>query len=163
MTLPSDPYRRLRPEGPTLPDDVCHCDHSLPIALQDHLTSVPLVCVKCNGEVKPERLGLTEVMAEELADWRNVHRALYLLWRDSGEYEAWAKAELMDPKAPVNVRGLEVVKGLNSYRRAFLWWFGDSTADIPSKVSTCPNCGSSLSSFLNRWVCDKCSILVPDQ
>jgi len=158
----SDPYWKLRPEGTTPPDEVCECKDEPPVALQDHHSSVPLACLRCNGEVPPERLGFSEQLSEELAFWRNFHRAFDTLELDSGEYEAWARAQLEDPNAPVNVRGLEAVKKLNAYRRAYLWWFEDSSADDFCPASTCPRCAGQLTGSYGRAVCDPCSILVPN-
>lgn len=162
MTQQTDPYWKLRPEPPTPADEVCQCQDSPPITLQDHLSSVPLACVRCNGEVPPERLGFTDELSEELASWRNLHRAVFTLWLDSGEYEAWARAQLEDPTKPVNVRGLHAVARLNEYHKAYLWWFQDGSAEDFVPLSACPRCGCGLSEVLGRLVCEECSILVPN-
>ena len=66
MAQSRDPYLRLRPE-PAIPDtELCQCPDSPPVALQDHLSSVPLACVRCNGEVPPKRLGFDEDLSGAL-------------------------------------------------------------------------------------------------
>lgn len=162
MTEQTDPYWKLRPEPTPPEDEICQCLDSPPITLQDHLSSVPLACVRCNGEVPPERLGFGLDVSQELACWRDLHRAVYTLWLDSGEYEDWACVQLSDPGTPVNVRGFHAVARLNDYRRAFLWWFQDASADDFVPISACPRCGSKLSEILERLVCRECSILVPN-
>ena len=59
--------------------------------LRDALGENPLYCVACNGEVAPERIGFDERLAEDIACWLSLHRSLYQLWLDSGEYENWAE------------------------------------------------------------------------
>jgi hypothetical protein len=116
MKMPdeSDPYWKLRPEWATPEDEICQCVDQPPIVLQEHLSSLPLACLKCNGEVPPERLGFDAKLAERIAFWRNLHRALYTLWLDSGDYEDWGRAQLEDPEGQVNRSGIEIVKELNA-------------------------------------------------
>jgi hypothetical protein len=159
----TDPYWKLRPEGPTPPDEVCRCPGSPPIVLQDHLSSLPLACLRCNGEVPPERLGFPADLAEKVAFWRSFHRALYTLWLDSGEYEAWAREQLERKDAPVNVRGLGVVEQLNKYRRTYYWWFqGKNDLDFVSRPS-CPRCGQDLLRVFDRELCEPCSIVLAQE
>ena len=157
-----DPYWKLRPETVTPPDELCACTDEPPVVLQDHLSSVPLACLRCNGEVPPERLGFSEQLSEELAFWRDFHRAFLILEFDSAEYEEWARAQLENPDAPVNVRGLKAVRKLNEHRRTYLWWFEDTTNDQFCSKSTCPRCGRVLTKSYGRPVCDFCLIVVPN-
>lgn len=55
-----DPYRKLRPETATPEDELCKCADRPPIVLQGHLSSNPIACLRCNGEVPPERIGLVK-------------------------------------------------------------------------------------------------------
>ena len=114
-----DPYWKLRHESETPSDEVCTCGEVTPIALQEHLSPVPLARLRCNGEVPPERIGFTAPLAERIASWRNVSRALTTLWLDSGAYEAWAREQLENPRGQVNVSGLELTGELNAYRRTY--------------------------------------------
>lgn len=155
-----DPYWKLRPEGPTAPDELCACPGALPIVLQDHLSALPLACLECNGEMPPERVGFTAAVAEKIAFWRNFHRAFLTLWLDSREYEAWARRELEDPEAPVNVRGLAIVRELNELRRTYYWWFQDNGHPDFVPRETCPRCVKPFTEAHGRWVCEGCLIAV---
>lgn len=158
----NDPYWKLRPLPPTPDEEICHCAECRCVMLRDALTENPLQCVKCNGEVAPERIGFGERLAEEIANWRSISRSLFLLWLDSNEYEEWAAAKLLDPRSSVNVRGREIVDQLSHFVRAYYWWFKDTELDDPLKPTTCPNCGAALEPFEERnfQMCDACSILV---
>jgi hypothetical protein len=158
MDTQTDPYWKLRPEGPTPDDELCSCTDSPPIVLQEHLSSVPLACLKCNGEVPPERIGFSEELAEKIAFWRDLHYALKTLWLDSGEYEAWAKARLEDPAGSLAVRGLEIVAELNAFRRTYYSWFEDQSVEDYEPMSPCPRCGGELVPRFKRRVCEECSI-----
>lgn len=158
---PADKYAKLRPETATSSHEICRCQDTPPIALQDHLSPVPLACARCNGEIPPEWLGFTNDTSELVACWRDLHRALYTLWLDSADYEAWAHAQLSDPDGQVNTLGLQVVAELNEFRRAYLWWFQDESAENFVPVSECPRCRTRLSETVDHWVCEGCSILIP--
>jgi hypothetical protein len=157
-----DPYWKLRPEPATPEDEICACTDSPPIVVQDHLSSLPLACLRCNGEVPPERIGFSEELAEKLAFCRNVHNALKMLWLDSGEYEDWARARLEDPQGSVSLNGLEIVAELNKHRRTYYWWFQDNTLDDFEPLSACPRCSGELVEHFGRRVCQECSIVVAD-
>ncbi len=156
----SDPYLRLRPEPPTTEEDICRCADRPPIILQDHLSSVPLACLKCNLEVPPERIGFNEQIAENMAHWRGLRRGLYLLWLDSADYEEWAARQLQDPQGRVNVCGIEIVQELNGYRRAYYRWFEDASVEDFAPPSKCPRCSRPVVRRLGSTVCEECSVLV---
>ena len=158
-----DPHGKLRPEPPPTPDDQCACPGSLPITLQDHLTALPLACVKCNREVPPESLELSERLVDEIASWLRLHRALYSLWLDSGEYETWAREQLERPDAPVNERGLAVAAQINRHRRTYLWWFQEQDELAFTPRLDCPRCGGTLLKLFDRDICDSCSIVLAQQ
>jgi hypothetical protein len=157
-----DPYFKLRPMSATPDDELCKCADKPPIVLQDHLSKNPIACLRCNGEVPPEWIGFTAEMAERLAFWRHLHHALFTLWLDSGEYEVWARTQLENPGGQLNVRGLELVRELNKYRRTYYWWFQDATADGFVPLSRCPCCSADLVEGLDQLVCEACSIVVPN-
>jgi Zn-ribbon-containing, possibly nucleic-acid-binding protein (DUF2310) len=158
----ADPYWKLRPPAATPEDELCKCTDRPPIVLQDHLSSNPIACIRCNGEVPPERIGFSANVADQIAHWKNVYGALMALWLDSGDYESWACAQLEDPNGQVNVCGLDVAQKLNSHRRAYYWWFQNATADGFVPVSRCPRCSADLVERFGRLVYEACSILVPN-
>jgi hypothetical protein len=162
MKIPdeSDPYWKLRPQWPTPEDEICQCADLPPIVLQDHLSSVPLSCLRCNLEVPPERIGFGARLAEAIAHWRGLHRALYILWLDSADYEEWACERLRDPLGRVQLLGLEIVKDLNAHRRAYYWWFEDASVDDFVPLSKCPRCSGPLALLFGCSVCEVCAIMV---
>jgi hypothetical protein len=157
----ADPYWRLRPARPTPDDEVCRCPPGGAVMLRDGLSDNPLFCVTCNGEIPPERLGFDARFAEKIANWLSVNDSLYLLWLDSGEYEAWATARLSDPHGQVNRRGREIVARLNAIAPAYFWWFIDNEAAEP-ELGSCPICSGPLGEVTGREfrVCPTCRILV---
>jgi Zn-ribbon-containing, possibly nucleic-acid-binding protein (DUF2310) len=155
-----DPYYKLRPEPPTPEDELCQCADRPPIVLQDHLSSVPLVCLQCNSEVPPEHVGFDADLAERIAFWRDLHRALYTLWIESGDYEEWARTQLLDPQGQLNTRGLEIVGALSRHRRTYYWWFDDTSDRDVSPAARCPRCYGELADRFGCAVCDACSIVV---
>jgi hypothetical protein len=158
----TDPYWRLRPASATSEDEVCRCPRGGGIMLRDGLTDNPLLCVACNGEVPPERVGFGAKLAEEIASWLSVYDSLYRLWLDSAEYEAWASARLSDPRGQVNVQGREIVEKLNAITPAYYWWFEDTDGAEAERLKVCPICTRALGSYQNRnhRVCETCRILV---
>lgn len=158
----SDPYWKLRPSGATPHDDLCHCVPCKSIKLSDHLTTNPLFCLSCNGEVLPERLGFDKELSEEIASWLNVYHSLHLLWLDSGEYEPWAKARLLDPNGEVNIRGRQVVAQLNRLIPTYYHWFQDESVDDYQSPTHCPVCNGALTLLESRLSlhCDKCRVVI---
>jgi hypothetical protein len=144
MAMLDDPYRKLRPPGATPDDEICNCAADTAIVLQSHLSANPLACARCNLEVPPERIDLDRDLVEAIAWWRQFHDCFYFLWLDSREFEAWAAAQLSDPSSPANVRGLEIVRRLNSKRHCYLWWFQDEGADGWVPATHCPRCSRPL-------------------
>ena len=157
-----DPYWKLQPQSTTPEDEICKCQDMPPLVLQDHLSPNPLACLRCNGEVPPQRIDFPASLSDRLATWKNFHRAFYVLWLDSAEYEKWAAAELENPKSPVNVRGLQVVKELNKYHRTYYWWFQDASGQGFVPIVECPSCSKALVEVFGHLVCETCSIIVPN-
>jgi hypothetical protein len=98
-------YDKLRP---CTDIESCKCDSVTSLLLIDLLTDNPLHCAACRREVDPERIALSTEDTEEIARWFSTAKSLYWLWLDSGEYEAYAKARLLDTQGQINVRGRPV-------------------------------------------------------
>src|SRR6266496_303690 len=98
-------YNKLRPWTQI---EACECASVSGLFLVDILSDNPLHCDSCRKEVDPERFGLTVEETELVARWYSSENALYLLWLDSGEYEEYAKACLLDPNGQINRLGLKV-------------------------------------------------------
>jgi hypothetical protein len=89
---------------------------------------------------------------EAVADWFSPAGALYRLWLDSGEYEAYAKARLVDPRGQINRRGVQVAESLSTRIETRLWLFHDIDDGEPTH---CPMCGEALDTDV-RWGIGKC-------
>jgi len=125
--------------------------------LVDLLTDNPLHCGFCRREVDPERLQLSAEETEQIAHWFSAVSALYRLWLDSGEYEAYAKGRLLDPKGQINVKGLEIAETLSLKLPTKLWFFSDTDDGEPTH---CPICGSKLDNKV-KWgtgCCESCRV-----
>ena len=61
----------------------------------------------------------------------------------------------------MSTRGLEIVKDLNRYRRAYYRWFADHSVPYETPL-TCPLCGGGLvkapDAFANQALCEFCSV-----
>jgi hypothetical protein len=151
-----DAYQKLRPWTQI---EACECQSVPGLLLVDLLSDNPLHCSACRREVDPERLGLTVDETEAVARWFWVATALYSLWLDSGQYEAYAKAQLLDPKGQVNRRGLDIARSLSARLPTRLWLFHDTDDGEPTH---CPICGEALDTDV-KWgtgQCPRCPILV---
>src|SRR5215203_2203489 len=100
-------YQKLRPWTMV---EACECPSVSGLLLVDLLTANPLHCDHCRREVDPERLHLTVRETEFVASWSSVASALYQLWLDSGEYEQYAKLQLLDIEGQVNRDGLALAE-----------------------------------------------------
>src|SRR5262245_2928844 len=139
-----DAYQRLRPWTGI---EACECTRVESLLLVDLLTDNPLHCGFCKREVDPERLQLTDEETDRVASWFSAASALHKLWLDSGEYEAYAKERLVDPKGQVNVKGLELAKMLSAKMPTRLWFFRDADDGAPTD---CPVCGLDLDTDV-KW------------
>src|SRR5512137_808804 len=99
-------YFKLQPPLPTPDNELCKCVGNKPIKLICDLGYNPLHCLECNLEIPLKTLILSEELIDAISAWRDVYSALDRLWLDSGEYEGWAKGQLVDISSPVNQRGL---------------------------------------------------------
>ncbi len=145
-----DAYGKLRPWTQI---EACQCTTVEGLILVDLLTDNPLHCVACRKEVDPERLGLTVEETEQVAHWFATADALYRLWLDSGEYEEYAKARLLDPVGQVNRAGLEAARTLSARVPTRLWFFHDTDDGEPTH---CPICETTLDTTV-KWGTGKCS------
>ena len=122
----------------------------------------PLHCMRCHGEVAPERLALPDDLAEAVADWRTVYDSFDRLWLDSGAYEFWAARELATLTTPVNVAGLALRAALEERlgRRCYYWLFGDFPADQAGGIIRCPQCAEEMLPYMGskfpQRVCEAC-------
>jgi predicted nucleic acid-binding Zn ribbon protein len=157
-------YAKLHPLEPTPDEELCRCLDMPPIKLMPALTRNPLHCMNCNLEVPAETLLLSQQVIEEMSAWNEIYHAIYILWLDSGAYEAWAREQLSATESTVNARGREVQRDLNTIRRCYYWYFQDQSADNYCPLRSCPVCGDALRDypteiFLQR-VCDRDSIVM---
>ena len=156
-----DPYYKLRPEPPTPEDEICQCADLPPIVLQDHLSSVPLVCLHCNGEVPPERVGFDADLAERIAYLAgSAPSALHAVDRVRRLRGIGLRTQLSDPQGQFNTRGLEVVGATSiGIGGPYYWWFDDASDRDVSRLA-CPRCYGDLVDRFGCAVCEVCSIVV---
>lgn len=162
MSPADDPWYRLA-RAPTPADERCRCAARRAVVLCDTLGPNPLLCLDCRGEVSPGSLPVPDAearrVADALADWHRVHGALYRLWLDSAEYEAFAAAELRHPGSAVNRRGEAARRELDAFVPSYIYLF-DADAVEPASPPTCrlcPRCaGRPLAPRGRFLVCDDC-------
>jgi len=123
------------------------------------MTANPIRCFSCKGHVDPVRLELTNAQVEAVAGWDRVFGSLYRLWLDSGEYELWAKSQLLRRDGQVNVMGMDARAALGSVRPTYYWWFHHSDDEEPQ---SCPWCSGAVRPAERHGLkqCDKCSVIV---
>ena len=137
-----NPHLTLRPWTDI---ESCQCAEVTGLVFFDCLTDNPIHCATCKNEVDPERLGLSVEVVEAVARWHSVNRSLHALWLDTGEYEAWAKARLLDLSGQVNQDGMKVATMLSAHLPTCVWLFRDSTDDGDAdEAVACPMCGKPL-------------------
>lgn len=158
------PYDKLRSPPDTALDEICACEPIRTVKLMEALGFNPVHCLYCNLEVGPERLNLPEELAERLADWDELHRAIRILWLDSSDYEKWARRELLNVDSSVNTRGYELARQLNNIVPCYFVLFDDQSDPEYVPRSECPQCGRSLIEIaaVGSWrVCHHCRIVSP--
>lgn len=166
-----DPYRRLRPPGPTPSDELCRCPDRPPVKLMQALGANPLHCMRCHGEVPPEALPLPANLADPVADWSSVHDALDRLWLDSGAYETWAAGELASLESPANRAGLALRARIDPVRRCYYWVFDAVSREVgpgggAEAARRCPQCAAPMTPYIGgrvaQVVCEACSLVAAD-
>jgi predicted nucleic acid-binding Zn ribbon protein len=100
--------------------------------------------MNCNLEVPPETLDSDADLVQGLAYWQSVYDALYRLWLYSGQYEAWALAQLTDLGGQVNTEGRALQQTLNNIRRCYYLYFQDESAEDYAPLRACPACDNPL-------------------
>lgn len=151
-----DAYERLRPYTGDRP---CDCGSIESLLLVDIRTANPVRCFKCKGNIDPQRLELTEPQVEAVASWKLVFRSLYDLWLDSGEYEAWAKQQLLRRDGRVNILGMAARAALDSNRPTYYWWFHETDDPYPTSCPWC--CGAVVVAAKHGAVqCSTCRIMI---
>jgi predicted nucleic acid-binding Zn ribbon protein len=138
-------------------EEVCRCSGRTPLHLRYAFSEFPLFCTDCTGQVFPSALDLSEDLAQGLVSWRTVYAALYDLWLDSSDYEAFASAALRDPNGDVNRRGLALALRLSEQRTTYYWWFRD---DEDSAAEHCPVCRGPMTEHSTRRFrfCHSCRV-----
>lgn len=149
-------YDKLRP---WVEIEKCSCENITGILLVDILTDNPIHCFNCKNEIDPEVLKLDDKLVDEIANWYQAFQALYALWLNSGEYEAYAKKKLLDRNGQVNKGGMAVAQKLSAYYPTYYWWFCDTDNGEPS---ACPNCSRDLDLEVKYGTgkCDSCNVAV---
>lgn len=142
-------YQKLRPWTEI---EACECSSRSGLLLVDLLTDNPLHCDHCRKEIDPERLQLTEQATALVANWFFAASALYRLWLHSGEYEEYAKLQLLNIEGQVNRDGLALAEMLSSIIPTKLWLFYDTDDGIPVE---CPRCAKPLDANV-KWGTGKC-------
>lgn len=149
-------YDKLRP---WVDIEKCDCEDIKSIVLVDILTDNPIHCFNCKNEIDPEVLKLDDKLVDDIASWYQSFQALYALWLNSGEYEAYAKEKLLDRNGQVNKEGMIVAKKLSNYHPTYYWWFYDTDDCEPT---VCPNCGNELDQDVKYGTgkCEPCNVVV---
>jgi hypothetical protein len=124
--------------------------------------------MNCNGEVPPENVPVPEDAVTALAYWCHIEAAIQYLELDSGAYEQWAQAQLLDPQNWVVKEGREMQGLLDPIRRCYYSFFQPiSYDDDPKPRQTCPICGQRLTEYtewkFTQLVCEGCSIVMSGQ
>lgn len=121
----------------------------------------PIHCLRCNGEVEPSQLPLPSDLVDAVAHWANIEGAIERLELDSGPYEGWAQAELLDLQSPVNVEGLSLRQKLDGIHRCYLVLFQRMEPSGEFVVpEACPGCAGTFDEMANgrltRLLCEPC-------
>jgi len=158
-------YWRLEAPEPTPPDEICSCTQPQDLKLQYSLGFNPIHCMVCNLEVRPSVLQFSGVLAEALQKWNTLRGALETLWLDSGEYEAWASSQLVNPGGWVNTLGRQLAKDLRAFRPTYYNLFMGSQSP---RDFHCPICEVKMARYadgdLEQLVCLGCwLVMFPDE
>ena len=141
-------------------EEMCCCGSVGPLVLQDCLIPNPLYCGTCFGELPPEFIPLAQSLVNPIAEWRNIHRALFVLWLDSGDYAGWAAGQLADVAGQVHSSGRGIAGQLTSGGHPCYYRWFVPTPD--SRPADCPVCGRPLEAWPGRvdMCCHPCRIVL---
>jgi len=159
-------YWPLRAPEQTPSDEICSCPSGTPVKLMStgRLGFNPIHCLECNLEVPPERLGLGRDLTQAIAYWLSVYGAIDALELASGEYEEWARGELLNPESPPNREGLAVAREVNELNRCYFWFWQPESDDDWQPRTTCPVCGEALvphdSGIFPQLLCEADSVVL---
>lgn len=145
-------YAKLRPWTEI---EFCDCNATQNLLLVYTLQDNPIHCYECKGVIDPETLKLSTKQIDDIATWSGNFSSLYDLWVDSGEYETYAKARLLDKNGQVNVNGINAAKCLNNVYPTYYWWFHDPEDPY---LESCPNCGGELDGDTRHGYSGKCNV-----
>ena len=161
-----DVYERLRPPPPTPASELCSCSSETPVKIMSTalMGFNPIHCLECNLEVPPERLGFGQELANAIADWLRTYGPIDALELQSGEYEEWARAELMNPDSPPNREALKLARRLNKLVPTYFWFWQPQGDDDWQPASWCPVCGGVLaphdSGLFPQLLCEQDRVVV---
>ncbi|HEY3463066.1 MAG TPA: hypothetical protein VGK62_06435 [Gaiellaceae bacterium] len=85
----------------------------------------------------------------------------------SGEYEQFARSQLLDPQSPTNIEGRKVTAMLDEKERFYFgFWQPESDEDYTC-LENCPYCGGTLMQYdggiFPQLLCERDSIVAVGQ
>ncbi len=90
--------------------------------------------------------------------------AIDALELQSGDYEQWARAELMNPDSPPNREALKLARRLSELVPTYFWFWQPESDDGWQPPSSCPVCGGALlshtSGLFPQLLCHRDRIVV---
>lgn len=148
-------YEKLRPWTDIT---YCECEQVQQLLLIYRLHDNPLHCYHCEGVVDPETIQLSEELVSDIANWHKVFSSLYKLWMDAGEYESWAREQMLNRDGQVNRQALRLTNHLNAVVPTYYWWWQDPDEE---EFLTCPNCDGPIDyqSKFGTGECQQCRII----
>jgi len=148
-------YEKLRPWTQL---DYCNCQSIERVLLVYKLHDNPLHCCECGGVIDPATLQLSEELVLDIARWHRAFGAIYDLWVDAGEYEAWAKQQLENKDGEINQKAIAIAKKLNEIIPTWYMWWQDPDEE---EHLSCPNCDGPIDfdSPIGTGSCDACCIV----
>ncbi len=69
--------------------------------------------MQCKNPVSLEDANVSNELADAINKWRQLYSSLFTLWRDSVEYQEWAKQQLLDEIGSINLEGLKLAQQYN--------------------------------------------------
>jgi len=149
-------YSKLRPFTQI---ESCRCSEVTGLKLVYLCSRNPIHCLTCGNEIDAERLGLSAKDVDAIAHCFATNSSLYKLWLESGAYEDFAKACLIDPLGEVNRDGMAIARRLSERWPTYYWWFQDADDD---RLDRCPSCGCRFDGDATEGVmrCEQCRVIL---